>query len=150
MPKLCIHCGIDCADAKRFKDAHGRYTCLKCHDRLKYGLPIEKDAPVDQGAPIALADEAPIEGDPVPCPRCRRLIPAGRTLCMNCNYDTAIGAAPRTPAMDVSRPCAKCGYDMKGLALNAACPECGADSYTRSRAAKEGKQGTWWSKWLGS
>jgi len=137
MPKLCTHCGTDCTDSKRFKDAQGHYTCSKCYDRLKYGLPIQKDAPVDQGAPIALADEVPIEGEQTPCPRCKHEIAAGETVCRNCRYDIAIGVAPPAPADQVSRPCGKCGYDMKGLALNANCPECGADKYTRDRARKE-------------
>lgn len=142
MPKLCIHCGIDCADAKRFKDAHGRYTCLKCHDRLKYGLPIEKHTQVDQGASIALAPETSTGGDPSDCPRCKAVIPAGETVCRECRYDTSIIAAPRLPEMEVSRLCPKCGYDLKGLSEKQACPECGADVYEREHVKRVKKADT--------
>lgn len=140
MAKICVQCGKDCTDSKRFKDSRGNYTCLRCYDRMKYGLPIEKDAAADQGLPIALADEEPIvQGDPVPCPRCRNPVPAGETFCRKCQYDSAIGAASRTPAMEVSRPCSKCGYDLKGLPPRSRCPECGADEYTREQARKAGR-----------
>ncbi|MGH7242806.1 MAG: hypothetical protein ACREJD_05255 [Phycisphaerales bacterium] len=140
MPKVCVQCGVDCTETKRFKDAQGHYTCNKCYDRLKYGLPIEKDVLVDQGPALALADEIPIEGDQLPCPRCGQEIPPGETVCRNCRYDITIGAAPSSPAMEMSRPCGKCGYDMMGLALRAHCPECGADEYERERAKKEKHQ----------
>jgi len=140
MPKLCIHCGTDCTDSKRFKDAQGNYTCLKCYDRLKYGLPIQKDVEADQGAPIALADEGPVAGEQTQCPRCKQEIPAGETVCRNCRYDVTIGAAPMAPGMQAHRPCPKCGYDLAGLNRKASCPECGADEYEQESVRREKKK----------
>lgn len=139
MAKLCVHCGTDCTDLKRFKDAQRRYTCAKCHDRLKYGLPIEKHVSIEPDAPIPLSDVQSAPGDPTECPRCKGIIPAGETVCPACRYDTTIGAAPMSPAMQIARPCPKCGYDMRGLKDAASCPECGADIYEREHVARAKK-----------
>ena len=143
MEKRCVHCGIDCSGTRRFKDPQGRYACGKCYDALKPPSPPApaNQPPTDQplGDAIPLADDVSSQFDQRDCPRCAQPMLVSASVCPHCRYDTTIGAAPIAPAMQVSRPCPKCGYDLKGLSQSASCPECGADLNEQEHVARKKK-----------
>ncbi len=139
MPKSCVHCGIDCSNLRRFKDAQGRYTCGKCYDAIKTAPASPPPEEPSFGDPIPLADEVTDQFDQQSCPRCGQPMLASARVCPHCRFDTTVGVAPVAPALQVSRPCPKCGYDMKGLGQSVACPECGADIFEREHVTREKK-----------
>jgi hypothetical protein len=67
------------------------------------------------------------------CPSCGEMIEPQFTDCWNCRTpkpgsDNADHepALPETDVIDLDLPCAKCEYNLRGLAAGARCPECGS------------------------
>lgn len=52
----------------------------------------------------------------------------------------AMVTIPRRVAADVAHPCARCGYDLRGLPSGGRCPECSAAIPKRRRVIPESKQ----------
>jgi len=76
--------------------------------------------------PFELADPAPTPTGVTSCPKCGLLQRADAAICTRCAaaVSGATSDAARKAAIDASRPCRNCGYEMRGLP-HARCPECG-------------------------
>ncbi len=146
--KICVKCGVDCANLPRVKDPQGRYTCKSCHEgrraaaaaaRPELAKPAEPDViPLEDDAmPTYLLEDVP---DPEsqrrkPCPACARMMAHDQVVCLGCGYNASTGMQAGTGVgADVNRggklKCVKCGYSLKGL-RQAKCPECGAPQQYR-------------------
>ncbi len=138
--KTCMKCGIDCTDDRRYKDADGLYTCGACYDALKAGaehraaLKAKYKSKAKAAEPALTGEEIPLDASPEDleahgtraCPGCGRSMPVDHLVCQHCQYNMSTGKRPWE--LEKDRECAQCGYNLKGLALESRCPECGTIS----------------------
>jgi hypothetical protein len=112
--KVCVACGVDCADLPRAKDRRGRYFCRPCYDRAVQKARSRQAAPAaaaaarpaaptrPRAAAVAAADPlaelAALESrgtavmtTPRPCPSCGTPLPATERVCKRCGYDRRAG-----------------------------------------------------------
>ncbi len=116
--KICIVCGVDCADRPRMKDSKGQYACRSCVEAKKRPRPQQKPTPPIE--PIAIAEEpAPAVGGGAGfdmdqflggvetgdaeavsyCPNCGAPRAAGAVVCMDCGFNSETGQAINTKVL---------------------------------------------------
>lgn len=106
--KICIICGVDCAERPRMKDSQGRYACQDCIKAGRKAPAAETKSPKGSTPARPAAGRASagfdmdsyLEGvhtaDANPCPKCGNGRPAGAIVCMQCGYDSEAGRAITT------------------------------------------------------
>jgi hypothetical protein len=115
--KVCVKCGVDCANKPRTKDSQGRYYCQPCYDAAKkqrvaaapVPKPFPKKAIRDELAIVSHADDRPVNlldqliasaPPPItaaPCPACGIAIQGGAVICTNCGFNTQTHHSIRAP-----------------------------------------------------
>jgi len=85
---------------------------------------------------IDFADPEPTSVGATTCPECGLIVRGDSEVCYRCSASILTATpADRKRALAQSRPCGKCGYEMRGLP-HGKCPECGA-VVPRGRARRQ-------------
>lgn len=99
--KTCCKCEIDVSQAKRHKDAKGRYWCEACFAKAaaeskKAGGTPEGKAPAASGGatPAWLAGSMAVEGKR--CTACSAAMPKDGVICTSCGHNSETGKAMGT------------------------------------------------------
>jgi len=107
--KLCVVCGVDCANKQRTKDAQGRYICADCMAKAKETKQVLDNPPAPKPKPAVSKDQvyAGLEEDNSflldiggqalateqgkECPKCGVMRTSRDVLCLSCGYNFKTG-----------------------------------------------------------